>query len=388
MTGLQRKGQDNRMKDTKLQTGTYTFGEPPDEMELESGRRFGPITLYYETYGTLNAAKSNVIYVCHALTGNAHLTGKLPGEEKSSGWWTEAIGPGKPFDTDKYFIIASNCLGGCSGSTGPYSIDPKTHKPYGPSFPPITIRDIVNAKHQLLRDHFGFEKILCITGGSIGGMQVLQWAVDHPEYMAAIMPIAASDALNAQAIAFNKVGRQAIMADPNWNGGDYYDTMPELQGLALARMVAHITYLSEEGMRHKFGREHTNIDKWHEFDEQFQVESYLDHQGDKFIKVRKFDANSYVYLSRAMDWYDLSRGYGTIEDALARIQARVFMMSFTSDWLFPAADMASMAQILEAQAKHVVYHEIRSDYGHDAFLVEYDKINPYFRAFLSSLEMG
>jgi len=376
------------MKDTKLQTGTYTFGEPPDEMELESGRRFGPITLYYETYGTLNAAKSNVIYVCHALTGNAHLTGKLPGEEKSSGWWTEAIGPGKPFDTDKYFIIASNCLGGCSGSTGPYSIDPKTHKPYGPSFPPITIRDIVNAKHQLLRDHFGFEKILCITGGSIGGMQVLQWAVDHPEYMAAIMPIAASDALNAQAIAFNKVGRQAIMADPNWNGGDYYDTMPELQGLALARMVAHITYLSEEGMRHKFGREHTNIDKWHEFDEQFQVESYLDHQGDKFIKVRKFDANSYVYLSRAMDWYDLSRGYGTIEDALARIQARVFMMSFTSDWLFPAADMASMAQILEAQAKHVVYHEIRSDYGHDAFLVEYDKINPYFRAFLSSLEMG
>jgi homoserine O-acetyltransferase len=373
------------MKATNLKTGTYTFAEPPNEMPLESGRRFGPITLYYETYGTLNADKSNVIYVCHALTGNAHLTGRYPGEQESSGWWFEAIGPGKPFDTDKYFIIASNCLGGCSGSTGPYSIDPKTDKPYGPHFPPITIRDIVNAKYHLLRDHFGFQKILCITGGSIGGMQVLQWAVDYPDSVTAIMPIAASSALNAQAIAFNKVGRQAIMADPHWNGGDYYDSMPELQGLALARMVAHITYLSEEGMRHKFGRGHTNIDKWHEFDEQFQVESYLDHQGEKFIKVRKFDANSYIYLSRAMDWFDLTRGYGTIEDALARIQARVFMMSFTSDWLFPAADMARMAQILEAQGKQVIYHEIRSDYGHDAFLVEYDKINPYFRAFLSSL---
>ena len=375
------------MKDTNLKTGMYTFAEPPDEMALESGRTFGPITLYYETYGKLNAAKSNVIYVCHALTGNAHLTGRYPGEEESSGWWTEAIGPGKPFDTDKYFIVASNCLGGCSGSTGPNSINPATDKPYGPDFRPITIRDIVNAKYRLLRDHLGIEKVLCITGGSIGGMQVLQWAVDYPEYAAAIMPIAATDALSAQAIAFNKVGRQAIMADPNWNGGDYYDSMPELQGLALARMVAHITYLSEEGMRHKFGREHTNIDKWHEFDEQFQVESYLDHQGEKFIKVRKFDANSYIYLSRAMDWYDLSRGYGTIEDALARIKARVFMMSFTSDWLFPADRVAQMAQILEAQGKNVVYHEIRSSYGHDAFLVEYDKINPYFRAFLSSLEM-
>ncbi len=375
------------MKETNLQTGTYTFGEPPDEIELESGRRFGPIRLYYETYGKLNAAKSNVIYVCHALTGNAHLTGRYPGEETSSGWWVEAIGPGKPFDTDKYFIVASNCLGGCSGSTGPNSINPATDKPYGPDFPAITIRDIVNAKYRLLRDHLGIEKVSCITGGSIGGMQVLQWAVDYPDFVAAIMPIAATDALTAQAIAFNKVGRQAIMADPNWSGGDYYDTMPELQGLALARMVAHITYLSEEGMHHKFGREHTNIDKWHEFDEQFQVESYLDHQGEKFIKVRKFDANSYIYLSRAMDWYDLSRGYGTLEDALARIKARVFMMSFTSDWLFPAERMAQMAQILEAQGKNVVYHEIRSAYGHDAFLVEYDKINPYFRAFLNSLEL-
>jgi homoserine O-acetyltransferase len=374
------------MKDTNLKTGTYTFAAPPDEMPLESGRRFGPITLHYETYGTLNAAKSNVIYVCHALTGNAHLTGKYEGEEISSGWWSEAIGPGKPFDTDQYFIIASNCLGGCSGSTGPNSINPTTDKPYATSFPPITIRDIVNAKYHLLHDHFGFEQVLCITGGSIGGMQVLQWAVDYPDFAKAIMPIAATDALSAQAIAFNKVGRQAIMADPNWNGGDYYDKMPELEGLALARMVAHITYLSEEGMRHKFGREHTNIDKWHEFDEQFQVESYLDHQGEKFIKVRKFDANSYIYLSRAMDWYDLSRGYGTIEDALARIRARVFMMSFTSDWLFPAEHMARMAQILEAQGRNVVYHEIRSAYGHDAFLIEYDKINPYFRAFLNGLE--
>jgi homoserine O-acetyltransferase len=375
------------MKDTNLKTGTYTFAEPPNEMQLESGRSFGPITLYYETYGELNADKSNVIYVCHALTGNAHLTGMYEGEKESSGWWTEAIGPGKPFDTDKYFIVASNCLGGCSGSTGPNSINPGTDKPYGPKFPPITIRDIVNAKHRLLRDHFGFEQVLCITGGSIGGMQVLQWAVDHPEFVKAIMPIAATDALSAQAIAFNKVGRQAIMADPHWNGGDYYDTMPQLHGLALARMVAHITYLSEEGMRHKFGREHTNIDKWHEFDEQFQVESYLDHQGEKFIKVRKFDANSYIYLSRAMDWYDLSRGFGTLEDALARIKARVFMMSFTSDWLFPADHMGRMAQILEAQGKQVVYHEIRSAYGHDAFLVEYNKINPYFRAFLSSLDV-
>jgi len=375
------------MKDTNLQTGLYTYAQPPDEMALESGRKFGPITLYYETYGKLNERRSNVIYVCHALTGNAHLTGMLPGEETSSGWWTEAIGPGKPFDTDRYFIVASNCLGGCSGSTGPNSINPATDKPYGPDYPPITIRDIVNAKYRLLRDHLGLEKVLCLTGGSIGGMQVLQWAVDYPGFAGAIMPIAATDALSAQAIAFNKVGRQAIMADPNWNGGDYYDSMPELQGLALARMVAHITYLSEEGMRHKFGRGHTNIDKWHEFDEQFQVESYLDHQGEKFIKVRKFDANSYIYLSRAMDWYDLSRGYGTIEDALARIEARVFMMGFTSDWLFPAERMARMAEILEAQGKNVVYHEIRSAYGHDAFLVEYDKINPYFRAFLSSLDM-
>lgn len=363
-----------------IKNGIFTFAEK-NSFKLESSKKFGPISLYYETYGNLNAVKDNVVLICHTLTGNAHVAGKTSDKDKFSGWWDPLIGPGKVIDTNKYFIICSNILGGCSGSTGPSSIDPKTKKPYGMDFPIITIRDMVNAQYMLLTRHFGINEIKLIIGGSIGGMQVLEWAVLYPEMVKNIIPIATPIKLSPQAIAFNKVGRHAIMIDPAWNNGNYYGKKNQIKGLGLARMVAHITYLSEEGMQHKFGREHTKSKNIFTFDEKFQIESYLDHQGSKFME--RFDANSYIYLSKAMDLFDLSRGYKNLDEAIKRIKARVLYIYFSTDWLFPEYQSMELVDAFQRNHKNIISYKVESKAGHDAFLVDYDKTLPIIDSFVN-----
>jgi homoserine O-acetyltransferase len=370
------------VKQLHRQTGTYTFSQKKD-FRLESGKKFGPISLYYETYGRLNEAQDNVILICHALTGNAHVAGILPGEKKAVGWWDPVIGPGKTFDTNKYFIVCSNLLGGCSGSTGPSSINPATGKPYGMSFPIITVRDMVNAQYKLIVDHLKIKHLKAVVGGSIGGMQVLEWGVLYPKMMDALIAIATTHRLSSQAIAFNKIGRHAIMIDPGWNKGNYYaQGSRRIQGLGLARMVAHITYLSEEGMQNKFGRDHTRKRDLFTFDEKFQVESYLDYQGEKFMQ--RFDANSYIYLSKAMDLYDLGRGHRSLTAAIKRIQAKTLLIYFSSDWLFPEYQVDELLECFQDQRKSVMSYKIESHSGHDAFLVEYEKLNPILDSFINN----
>jgi len=375
----------NNPLDINLQKGEFTFAKGTTEdpfMKLECGKFLGPIKLVYETYGTLNEDKSNVILICHALTGNAHVAGKS--ENGDTGWWDPIIGKNRPLDTDKYFIICSNILGGCSGSTGPSSINPKTNKPYAMDFPTITMKDMVNAQKTLLELHFEINHVKAIIGGSIGGMQVLQWGVDYPEFADGLIAIAATSKLSPQAIAFNKIGRHAIMIDPKWNKGNYYSN-EVLEGLALARMVAHITYLSDEAMQIKFGRKHQNNSEMYDFDEKFEVENYLDHQGYKFIK--RFDANSYLYLSKSMDLFDISREYGSLKDALSRLAAKnIMIISFNSDWLFPPYYSKEMADILKGLGKNIEYFEISSYHGHDSFLIEYEKINPIIQNFINNME--
>jgi len=354
-------------------------------MQLESGKELGPITLYYETYGKLNINKNNVIVICHALTGGAHVAGIDDKTGKVTGWWDSLVGPGKSIDTNKYFVICSNILGSCYGSTGPASINPKTNTQYGMDFPIITIRDIVTAQHRLLTEHLQIKNIKAVIGGSIGGMQVLEWAVMHPDMIDQIIPIATTTGLSPQAIGFNKIARRAIRLDPKWNNGNYYQENPELDGLALARMVGHITYFSEEGMQKKFGRELVNNDSGKDifsFDTNFQVESYLKYQGYKFTK--RFDANSYLYLSRAMDLYDLSRDYPSLNESLTRISAKILLIFFTSDWLFPEYQAREMLDILYELNKYVQVFKIESLYGHDAFLIEYEKLNPIIEQFLDN----
>jgi len=300
-TGQQKREEvfpPNNPFEINLKKGFFTFatGKENDPlMKLECGKELGPITLAYETYGTLNEKKDNVILICHALTGNAHVAGKCS-ETEETGWWDPIIGKNRPLDTDKYFIICSNILGGCSGSTGPSSINPSTNKPYAMDFPTITIKDMVHSQKILLESLFDIHRVKAIIGGSIGGMQVLQWGVEYPDFADGLIAIAATSKLSPQAIAFNKIGRHAIMIDPKWNKGNYYSN-EVLEGLALARMVAHITYLSDEAMQIKFGRKHSNSEEIYDFDEKFEVENYLDHQGYKFI--RRFDANSPVVSRRA-----------------------------------------------------------------------------------------
>lgn len=370
---------NNTPIDLHLAHGTYTFALNKDFV-LESGKNFGPVTIDWESYGVLNKSRDNAILICHALTGNAHVAGKLDHEARP-GWWDPLIGPGKPLDTNNFFIICSNILGGCSGSTGPSSINPETEQPYALSFPTITIRDMINAQKVLIQEYFGIEKLYAVVGGSIGGMQVLEWAVNYPNFMEKVVAMATSSHLSPQAIAFNKIGRHAIRLDPKWNHGNYYHDNPQLDGLALARMVAHITYLSEESFQHKFGREHCNEEALFDFEEKFEVENYLDYQGYKFVK--RFDANSYLYLSKAMDLFDLSRGFPSLEDALKQIQVNSLFISFTSDWLFPPKQMEEMYELMCAVGKSVEYHEIETYKGHDAFLIEYDKINPIIQNFIN-----
>ncbi len=363
-----------------VETQYFTFAEPPYEMDLECGRKLGPITLAYETYGTLDNKKSNCILILHALTGDAHAAGKNHPEEEKPGWWDTMIGPGKAFDTDKFFIVCSNVVGGCKGSTGPGSINPETGEPYALDFPMVTIKDMVNAQRHLI-DHLGIDKVLCAVGGSMGGMQALQWAVSYPDRVRMVMPIATTARLSAQQIAFDAVGRHAIMTDPNWQNGKYYGSPVPSGGLGIARMIGHITYLSDASMKSKFGRDYQDkIGPDYDFSTEFQVESYLSYRGSEFVK--RFDANSYLYITKAMDYFDLSQPSGDLRRELTKVQSVFLVISFSSDWLFPPYMSKEIVSALRRNNVDVSYAEIQTDYGHDAFLLEIDNMSRLVTSFL------
>ncbi|MBX9741178.1 MAG: homoserine O-acetyltransferase [Beijerinckiaceae bacterium] len=338
-------------------------------LAMDAGVSLSPVTIAYQTYGQLNADKSNAILVCHALTGDQHVANIHPLTGKS-GWWETMIGPGKPVDTERYFVICSNVLGGCLGTTGPASTNPATSKPYGLDMPMVTIRDMVRAQAMLI-DHFGIDQLFCVIGGSMGGMQVLQWAASYPERVFAAIPIATAARHSSQNIAFHEVGRQAVMADPEWAGGRYFETGHHpTKGLAVARMAAHITYLSDEALHRKFGRKFQNrAAPTFSFDADFQIESYLRHQGSTFVE--RFDANSYLYLTRAMDYFDLAADFeGSLARAFQRTRTRFCVASFTSDWLFPTSASRAIVHALNAGGASVSFVEIETDKGHDAFLLD------------------
>lgn len=363
-----------------VETEYLTFAEPPNEMELECGQKLGPITLAYETYGELSEAKDNVILIVHALSGDAHVAGYNSPDDEKPGWWDIMIGPGKGFDTNKYCVICANIIGGCKGSTGPSSINPQTGRPYGLTFPVVTIKDMVNTQKVLL-DHLGIERLLCVVGGSMGGMQVLQWVVSYPEMVRLAIPIAATARLSAQAIAFDEVGRQAIMSDPDWMGGDYYGKTIPHRGLSIARMIGHITYLSDQSMHQKFGRSlQDKAEYGYDFVTDFQVESYLRYKGDHFVK--RFDANSYLYITKAMDYFDLTQPYGSLNQAFAGVKTKFLVVSFSSDWLFPSYQSKETVSALRHNNIDVIYTEIQSDYGHDAFLLESEQLTRLITNFL------
>ncbi len=350
---------------------------------LDCGVSLAPLEIAYQTYGVLNADKSNAILVCHPLTPDQYVASRHP-LTGHPGWWNRIVGPGKPVDTDRYFVICANVIGGCMGSSGPTSINPATGKPYGLSFPVITIGDMVNAQARLI-EALGIEQLFCVIGGSMGGMQVLQWAYDYPEKVFSAIPIATAAWHSAQNIAFHEVGRQAIMADPDWCGGDYLsqNKRPE-KGLAVARMAAHITYLSEAALHEKFGRNLQDREKiGFGFDADFQVESYLRHQGSVFVD--RFDANSYLYLTRAMDYFDLAAEYGDVlAEAFRGTPTRFCVVSFTSDWLFPTSESRDIVQALNASAANVSFVEIESQKGHDAFLLDEPELFATLTGFLNA----
>jgi homoserine O-acetyltransferase len=351
-------------------------------LPLDCGASLGPFTLAYQTYGRLNADKSNAILVCHALTGDQFVAETHPVTGKP-GWWDLMVGPGKPLDTDRYHIICANVLGGCMGTIGPKEINPETDEPYGLSFPVITIGDMVRAQ-KLLIDHLGIDQLFCVTGGSMGGMQVLQWASSYPERVFTAIPIATAARHSAQNIAFHEVGRQAIMADPDWCDGDYLrqGKRPH-RGLAVARMAAHITYLSEAALHRKFGRSLRDREGFtYGFEAEFQVESYLRHQGITFVD--RFDANSYLYITKAMDYFDLAREHGgQLPKAFENTRVRFCVISFTSDWLFPTRESRQIVHALNAVAANVSFVEIASDKGHDAFLLEEPELHATLTGFLN-----
>ena len=338
-----------------------------DGLVLDCGVRLAPLEIAWRSYGTLNAERSNAILVCHALTADQYLAERQPVTGKP-GWWENVVGPGQPIDTDRFFVICSNVLGGCMGSTGPRSINPATGRPWGTEFPPVTVRDMVRAQKRLV-EQLGITKLFAVVGGSMGGMQTLEWAATYPDSVFAAVPIATAAYHSAQNIAFNEVGRQSIFADPDWMGGHYFEhgRIPA-RGLAVARMCAHITYLSEEALARKFGRRLRSGQSLSLFDDLFEVESYLQHQGSTF--VRRFDANSYLTITRAMDFFDLASEHGSLADAFRGTRTRFLLVSFTSDWLFPTSQSRAIVRALNAAAANVSFVEIESDKGHDAFLLD------------------
>ena len=353
-----------------------------EPLELDAGAKLGPWQIAYETYGELNADKSNAVLVCHALTGDQYVASTNPLTGKP-GWWSLMVGPGKPIDTDKYFVICSNVLGGCLGTTGPASTNPETGKPYGLTMPVVTIRDMVRAQARLI-DYLGIETLFCVAGGSMGGMQVLQWAASYPERVFSALPIATGARHSSQNIAFHEVGRQAIMADLDWAGGDYISKgVRPTKGLAVARMAAHITYMSDESLHRKFGRNLQDRDNLtFGFDADFQIESYLRHQGMTFVD--RFDANSYLYVTRAMDYFDLAQEFGgSLAKAFQDSKTRFCVMSFTTDWLFPTSESRAVVKALNAAAANVSFVEVESDRGHDAFLLDVPEMFSTIRGFLT-----
>lgn len=346
------------------------------ELRFESGTTLNQVYIAYETYGNLNAQKSNAILVCHALSGDAHAG--------NGGWWDGLIGPGKALDTSKYFIVCSNTIGSCKGSSGPQSVNPETGKPYALTFPVLTIGDMVQAQH-MLADFLGISQWHMVIGGSMGGMQAMEWAIMFPERVKSCVVIATAARLSPQALAFGAVGRQAILADPKWNKGNYDPLQQPENGLSIARMIGHITYLSEESMRMKFGRKlQEKNDYGYDFSTDFQIESYLLHQGDKF--VNRFDANAYLYLSKAMSYFDLEKKYGSIEEAFANVKSSFLVVSISSDMLYSSAQSKEITHALMKHKKPVTYVEMESPYGHDSFLIETEKLTALVKPYLESLE--
>lgn len=348
-----------------VQAQYFTFAEPPAKFALENGKKLGPITVTYETYGQLNAEKSNAVLIVHAFTGDAHAAGFHEGDKKP-GWWDELIGPDKAFDTNKYFVICSNILGGCSGTTGPSSIDPETGKPYALNFPIVSIKDMVNVQVELI-NHLGIDKLHGVAGGSMGGMQALEWLASHPTRIKNAIIIATTAKHSPQQIAFDEVGRQAVMADPNWNNGDYYGKALPVGGLSVARMVGHITYMSDKSMEQKFGRQIRKTEGKSQFSSGFEVENYLHYRGTSFVE--RFDANSYLYITKAMDSFDVSKDRA-LHEVLKGIKPRVMVVAFKSDWLYPPYQSREIARACKLAGVDTTYVEVDSTYGHDAFLLE------------------
>ena len=363
----------------ETETRTFTF----ESLRLESGEVLSPVTVAYETYGSLNAGRNNVVLLCHALSGDAHAAGQ-DCATGALGWWNSMVGPGKAFDTEKYFIVCSNVLGGCRGTTGPSSIDPATSRPYGLDFPVITIGDMVSAQARLM-DHLDIKRLLAVAGGSMGGMQALEWLVSRPGRVQSAIAIATAARHSPQQIAFHEVGRQAIMADPNWKEGNYYGGLLPARGLAVARMVGHITYMSDLSMEVKFGRRFREDRRPFKFTADFEVEGYLHHRGSSFVE--RFDANSYLYITKAMDFYDAGRAR-PLAEALSEIDARALVVAFKSDWLYPAYQSQEIARACKLAGLDATYCEVDSTYGHDAFLLETDEETHLIRHFLDSVSQG
>ncbi|MBF0623061.1 MAG: homoserine O-acetyltransferase [Magnetococcales bacterium] len=355
-------------------------------LQLESGATLGPVTVAYETYGKLNAEGTNGLLLCHALSGNAHAAGYHSPDDKKPGWWDRYIGPGKPFDTNLFYVICSNNLAGCDGTTGPSSIDPKTGKPYALSFPLVTIDDMTNLQKALI-DHLGVKKLMGVIGGSMGGMIAMQWALAYPEWVDSCVIIASTPRLSAQNIAFNAVARQAIMTDHHFNNGSYYDQecRPET-GLALARMMAHITYLSEEGLHQKFGRRLQDRDELsYGFETDFAIESYLNYQGSSFVK--KFDANTYIYITKSMEYYDPFPDPATTLEQLKPVNARFLVISFDTDWRFQTSRSKELVNTLYRHRKDVTFQEFASPYGHDSFLLDLPPFQESLQLFLKRIHL-
>lgn len=360
------------------------FNQP---FTLKSGAVLPQFALIYETYGTLNADKSNAVLICHALSGTHHVAGKYSAEDKYAGWWDNLVGPGKPLDTNKFFVIGLNNLGGCAGSSGPASINPATNQPWGSQFPIVTVEDWVNSQ-ALLLDFLGIKQLAAVVGGSLGGMQALQWTIAFPERVRHALVIASAPNLTAQNMAFNEVARQAIITDPEFYNGDFYqqNTVPR-RGLRIARMLGHITYLSDDAMGVKFGRKLKDDDIHYSFDAEFEMESYLRYQGDKF--AGEFDANTYLRMTRALDYYDPATSFaGDLSQALAQVQAKFLVVSFTSDWRFSPARSREIVKALLDNERTVSYAEVTAAHGHDAFLMPDKHYHAIMREYLSQIEVG
>ena len=355
------------------------YAEFDVELPLESGRVLGPLTLAFETYGTLNASRSNTVLVAHAWTGSAHAAGFNTPDERKPGWWDDMIGPGKVLDTDLYFVVCSNVIGSCYGSTGPTSINPRTGKPYNLTFPVLMVRDMVRAQ-QLLLDHLGIDRVLTVIGGSMGAMQAIEWAIHYPERTRSIIPIAGTGRTSPMAIALNALARQAVFNDPMWKKGGYRPDHPPADGLALARAVGHISFLSDVSMNLKFGRRFSVRDGMFDFFGNFEIENYLKYNGRNFVD--RFDTNSFLYLAKSLDLYDVAWGFDSLDEALDRLACPSLWFAFTSDWLYPPYQTEEVVGTLRRLGQPVEYHLIDSDYGHDSFLVEPEKFTPKVVEFL------